>query len=117
MSVDIRRLLEDIHLLSPDQLLSLRQELILLLAGIPHDEAQYCRDLAPLDLPMEADMDDSTGVLNIRTPFVIGLRNEVGWKEISLTPAAQQYLLSILAQSVRDNEKAGRNLTKEIKLQ
>lgn len=106
--IDMDKLISDIHQLSHRQIAQLQQELILIRAGIDANEPQSCQELAPIDVPIEHLKDPETGVLQIRYPFAIGLRNTLGWKEFQVTPAAQAVLLQIFSESLADDAKAGR---------
>jgi hypothetical protein len=109
--IDIEKFISDLHSLSQVQLVRLQEELSLLRAGIDASEPQSIQDFAPIDIPIESHKDQETGDLRIRYPFVIGMRNTLGWKELQVTPAAQAALLQIFYESLSDDAKAGRNQT------
>lgn len=115
--VDIERLIADIHQLSNQQKTQLQQELILIMAGIDATEAQSLRDIVPIDVPIESIKNKDTGVLRIRFPYEIGLRNNLGWREMEVTQAAQLNLLRIFSESLEDDAKSGRIQTKSTLIQ
>ncbi len=93
------------------------QEAALIAAGISSIEEQSCRDFVPIDVPIEWLKDKETGVLQIRFPFAIGLRNTLGWKEMEVTQAAQATLVQIFRESLEEDLNAGRIQTTKINLQ
>jgi hypothetical protein len=94
--------------LSSDELSNLKQEVILLLAGIVSTEPQSMLEIVTVDVPIQGSKNEETGVLHIQFPFHIGLRNNLGWRAMKVTMAAQQALLHIFSQSLAADDLAGR---------
>lgn len=105
---DIDEIIFAVRNLPKAKLQDLIQECILLASGIEPSEQLDFQDVAPLDVPLESSKDDKTGELRIRFPYALGSRNNLGWRELVVTPAAQRTLLSVLAHSVVEDEKEGR---------
>ena len=114
---DLEKIISDIRQLNHQQMAQLQQELILLRAGIDATEPQSCRELAPIDVPVEHLKNPETGALQIRYHFAIGLRSTLGWIEIEVTPAAQSVLAQIFSESITADEKAGRTPPKPSTIQ
>jgi hypothetical protein len=110
-------ILQKVRGLSPAELRSLHEELALIRAAIPHDEAQSAEDISPLDVPIEMAKDSGTGRLKIRFPFYYGARADIGWRTLEITSSAQRALIEILVQSVKEDIAAGRTSVSEPGLQ
>lgn len=106
--VNIEKLMDEVRTLSSDQLKSVREEINLILSGISSTERQSFEDLVPIDVPIESLKDSESGVLQIRFPYQIGLRRNVGWRTIQVTPAAQAVLIQIFSESLSEDSIAGR---------
>lgn len=108
----LEKIIEDLKTLNQEQLEQvgqvIQQELILLKSGIASTEPQWCRDIVPIDVPIEYLKKRETGFLYIRYPYTVGLRSIVDWREIQVTQAAQVALQQIFSESILDDLKAGR---------
>lgn len=106
--IDIEKLISELPDWKTEQRAKPFRALLRLAQASDAIEPQSHQDLVPIDVPIESHKDAETGVLRIKYPFVLSLRNNLSWKEIEVTPAAQKCLVEIFSESLDEDAKAGR---------
>lgn len=85
------------------------------LSSIPDQESM--EDYVPVDVPIRSGKDEETGVLKIAFPFLIGRSDQLSWRILRVTPAAQEALRDIFQASLDLDKQAGRNPPKPSTIQ